>query len=504
MNKKIVKKSIVLLALFLFFSSQAMEFAENVARNLDSAHKHAAFNQIRIEEAEIERNTIGEKISKLREKEKNATDDRNKKNIENKINSLVEQRKELHKEIVRLNLNQEVHDFEKNFVKGLANHYQNAIGMGLEHAQKAMAAKLETDAFNNRAEANAMIESAKIHTFMKRLMTPETALTITGAVAGASIAYYIAKFGYAYASQLIGKPTLIRDTSIKPLYQKALDSLLGKKPEQSRFSELVLDSQLEQNINEIADTCEMGIQDGDGVRHVLLTGPAGTGKTMFAKALATRLSQKKLKDKKGNIIPVNYACCAGADFAQFKAGEDIAEIHKIIDYANRANGITLLFIDEIDSLLKNRLDPLASEATINRTNTLLSIFDKPTHNKIMLIGATNYEHKIDRAAFTRFSKKIGFTLPKGETLNKLFDQYMKKEVFTKKITADESFEVNKNILAQSMEGLSARGIEDICSQIYTRCRFLRVNEVSYEIAKALIEEQKEADKRNKGEIIVAV
>ena len=302
---------------------------------------------------------------------------------------------------------------------------------------------------------------------------------------------------------LIGQPTLVRETSIKSTKDKLLDFVLSRKPAPSRFDEIILDEDLEFKLKEIADTMEMGIEDGEGVRHVLLTGPAGTGKTMFAKAVAMRLNQKNLR-KNGKKIPVNYICCAGADFAQFKAGDDIAQIHKVIDYAMNAEGITVLFVDEVDSLLRDRLDSLASESSINRTNTLLSIFDKPTHPKIVLIGATNFEHKIDKAAFSRFSKKIAFSLPSGETLGKLFDQYIKKEIFSKKITPDETFNAHKDELINSLNGLSPRTIEDLANQMYIRVRFLRKKVLTYDIAKSLIEEAHEAEKRNKNELIIPV
>ena len=361
------------------------------------------------------------------------------------------------------------------------------------------------------ANANAKNEALKFgvaaREVMKSLTNGKNLAKVSGSVvvgsAGVASLYFLAKLGFNYMNALIGQPTLVRETSIKSTKDKLLDFVLSRKPAPSRFDEIILDEDLEFKLKEIADTMEMGIEDGEGVRHVLLTGPAGTGKTMFAKAVAMRLNQKNLR-KNGKKIPVNYICCAGADFAQFKAGDDIAQIHKVIDYAMNAEGITVLFVDEVDSLLRDRLDSLASESSINRTNTLLSIFEKPTHLNIVLIGATNIEHKIDKAAFSRFSKKIAFSLPSGETLGKLFDQYIKKEIFSKKITPDETFNAHKDELINSLNGLSPRTIEDLANQMYIRVRFLRKKVLTYDIAKSLIEEAHEAEKRNKNELIIPV
>jgi transitional endoplasmic reticulum ATPase len=281
------------------------------------------------------------------------------------------------------------------------------------------------------------------------------------------------------------------------MLEEAKNFILGKKPAPSRINEIVLDKEIDFQLKEIADTLEMSIQNGEGVFHVLLTGPAGTGKTMFAKALAKSLNQKNLRHN-GKKIPVHYACLAGADFAQFDASQSIAQIHKIVDYAMNSEGITVLFIDEIDSLLKNRLATGASEASINRTNTFLTIFDKPTHEKILVVGASNFVDQMDKAAFNRFSVNVAYKLPVGETLYKLAEQYFNKEVFAKGIEADSSFISNKKELIESLAGLSPRTIEDLAKQMYRRTKYLRKTAVTYDIAKALITRAQEANKRNNG------
>lgn len=395
--------------------------------------------------------------------------------------------------------------FLENVTNIATNFYGGLAQASVEALKEDAKAQTEIRVKQATARIEALKVGVAVREIMKALTNGRNLAKISGAVvggaAGVAAAYFTAKLGFNYLNALIGKPTLVRETSIKSRKERLVDSILGRRQAPSRFNEILLDNDLEFKLKEIADTLEMGIEDGEGVRHLLLTGPAGTGKTMFAKALAMRLNQKNLR-KNGKRIPVHYICCAGADFAQFNPGDDITEIHKVIDYAMKAEGITILFVDEVDSLLKNRLDSLVSEGSINRTNTLLSIFDKPTHPKIMLIGATNFEHKIDKAAFSRFSKKIAFTLPRGEILGKLLDQYLKKEVLSKGISCDESFNAHKEELVQSLRGLSPRTIEDLANQMYTRVRFMRTKILTFEIVKGLIAEAHEAEKRNKGEILI--
>lgn len=61
---------------------------------------------------------------------------------------------------------------------------------------------------------------------------------------------------------------------------------------------------------------------------------------------------------------------------------------------------------------------------------------------------------------------------------------------------DQMFIDRKAELVANLNGLNPRTIEDITSQIYTRLRFMRKKEVSFEIAKSLIDEAHEANRRN--------
>ena len=394
---------------------------------------------------------------------------------------------------------------EEEAERVLLSFYKGWGEVALEQVRAQANAERDIMLTREKAKADAIKWVGATREVMKSLTNGRNLSKISGSVvvgaSGVAAAYFGAKLGFNYLNNKLMQPVLIRETSIRSQKDQIVDAVLGRKVAPSRFAEIVLESDLEFQIKEIADTLEMGIKDGEGVRHILLTGPAGTGKTMFAKALAMRLNQKNLC-KNGKRIPVNYICCSGGDFAQFTNGKDIEQMHSIFDYANKAEGITVLFFDEIDSLLQNRAK--SSEAAKTRTNTFLSVFDKPTHSKIIVIGATNFENSIDRAAFTRFSKKVAFRLPEGDTLAKLFNQYIKKEVLAKKITLDKTFIDNKQELINNLQGLSPRTIEDVASQMYMRVRFLRKKELTYEIAHSLIQEAQAAETRNKSDIAPAV
>lgn len=75
-------------------------------------------------------------------------------------------------------------------------------------------------------------------------------------------------------------------------------------------------------------------------RHLLLHGPPGTGKTMFARNLALNSG-------------LEYAILTGGDVAPL--GRDgVTEIHKMFDWATTSRKGLLLFVDEADAFLRNR------------------------------------------------------------------------------------------------------------------------------------------------------
>ncbi|MCD4704195.1 MAG: AAA family ATPase [Methanosarcinaceae archaeon] len=132
--------------------------------------------------------------------------------------------------------------------------------------------------------------------------------------------------------------------------------------------------------------------------NVLFFGPAGTGKTMFAKALANKTSVPILPMKATELI---------GEFV----GEGARQIHQLYEHAQEM-APCIIFIDELDAIaLDRRFQELRGDVS-EIVNALLTEMDGIVeHDGICTIGATNLPDTLDPAVRNRFEEEIEFTLP---------------------------------------------------------------------------------------------
>lgn len=120
---------------------------------------------------------------------------------------------------------------------------------------------------------------------------------------------------------------------------------------------------------------------------VLLTGPAGTGKTAFAHQLANA-NQRTLKRITGSDVLSKYV------------GESEQHVAALFREAHRVGDMLLL--DEVDSLLSSR-DLAQATHEVQLVNELLAQMECFTQP---LFAATNYEKRLDKAVLRRFDFKL--------------------------------------------------------------------------------------------------
>jgi SpoVK/Ycf46/Vps4 family AAA+-type ATPase len=178
---------------------------------------------------------------------------------------------------------------------------------------------------------------------------------------------------------------------------------------------------------------------GDGI---LLYGPPGCGKTMFAKAIAHECDLE--------FISVDIS-----DILNMYVGGSESNLASVFERA-RSSKPCVLFFDELDALAISR-SKVQSHSSRTLVNELLNQMDGvgKSNDDILILGATNMPWDIDTAAKRpgRFSRLI-FVPP--------LDQEARRELFRLKLhLIPTENDINLDRLAQSTEGFSGADIDGL-------------------------------------------
>ena len=178
---------------------------------------------------------------------------------------------------------------------------------------------------------------------------------------------------------------------------------------------------------------------------ILLWGPPGCGKTLMAKALAKESGLHFLNIKSSDI-----KCCF--------YGRTEEKISALFSLANNIEPV-IIFIDEIDSILRSRSSEASNELSVTRgiKNLFMQHMDGllNTHRKrVILIGATNRKYDIDQAILRRMHPKIYIGLPNIEQRREIFQNILAGEY------VDPSIDFTR--LANETTGFSGSEIRDVC------------------------------------------
>ncbi|KAJ9164245.1 hypothetical protein P3X46_023847 [Hevea brasiliensis] len=177
-------------------------------------------------------------------------------------------------------------------------------------------------------------------------------------------------------------------------------------------------------------------------RGILLFGPPGTGKTMLAKAIANEAG--------ASFINVSMSTITSKWF-----GEDEKNVRALFSLAAKVSP-TIIFVDEVDSMLGQRTRVGEHEAMRKIKNEFMTHWDglltKPGE-RILVLAATNRPFDLDEAIIRRFERRIMVGLPSIESREMIL-----KTLLAKEKTEDLDFKE----LATMTEGYSGSDLKNLC------------------------------------------
>lgn len=254
----------------------------------------------------------------------------------------------------------------------------------------------------------------------KKMTEPETlvrfggfmVLTSCGMIGG----YYGLRLLSNHIQSLMGMPTLVRESSRKSAVgywmQSVNEKLFGAVDPLQSLDQIILSAELDQQIKQLAHDVRTSYISALPFRNLLLYGPPGTGKTMIAKAIA-------------RASDLDFAFVSGADFSQFAQGNDVEQLHILLDWAAKSERGLVLFVDEVDAFARRR------DQSDDRWVKLLNAFLSRTgelSEKFMIIGATNHLEMLDDAFLSRMHKRLYVGLPGQSERLCMIKQYLEKYI----------------------------------------------------------------------------
>lgn len=179
-------------------------------------------------------------------------------------------------------------------------------------------------------------------------------------------------------------------------------------------------------------------------RGILLFGPPGTGKTMLAKAIA--------KEAGASFINVSMSTITSKWF-----GEEEKNVRALFTLAAKVSP-TIIFVDEVDSMLGQRSRAGEHEAMRKIKNEFMSHWDglltKPGE-RILVLAATNRPFDLDEAIIRRFERRIMVGLPTLEQRELILKTLLAKETVGKGLDLKQ--------LATMTEGYTGSDLKNLCT-----------------------------------------
>lgn len=187
-------------------------------------------------------------------------------------------------------------------------------------------------------------------------------------------------------------------------------------------------------------------------RGLLLFGPPGTGKTLLARWIA------------GECGATFFNINASSVLSKW-IGEAEKTVKALFQLAIDRQP-SVIFIDEVDSLLSRRRDAdnESSRRVKNEFLTSLEGADTASEDKVLMVGATNMPWELDPAALRRLSKRLYVPLPGRPARKALLDRQLAKHCATSGLKGGALSPIEVAAVAERTEGFSGSDLQALLGE----------------------------------------